>query len=750
MILKNLFRRKGRTLLTMMGVSIGVAAIIGLGTLANGLQAGYTAMLTGSKADLVLSQPNSFDISYSSVSEELEHTLLAMPEVESVSGMLQGFVQTEGIPIFFAFGYPEGSFVLDRFEIIAGESIFSREARQLRGKKLMLGASAAETLDKEPGDTLRLTDSIYRIVGIYETGDAFEDSGSVLAMPDAQDLLGKPRQVSLFYLRLKDPALQERLEQRIARQFDDLTLSSTDDFADKQLIGDVLQGYVWAIAGLAIVIGGVGMMNAQLMSVYERTREIGVLRSVGWSRRRILFLILSEALVVCLAGGALGVAMGWGSLQAFSGVAAFFGATPNQLDGSLLLQTLVVVLVMGVIAGLYPAWRASRLQPVEALRYEGGSSGEGVRRLPVGGMAVQSLWQRSTRTLLTMGAIGLTVGAIMALEGIVRGTSQTMSDLAVGSDVEVMVRQSNIADTSLSAIDERIGDRISALPEVESASGFVFTAVLVSETSSGFFILQGYEPNGFAIRRFNVTEGSRLSSNHQIILGRTMAEAMNKDVGETIDLGGSRYRIVGIFETGVGWEELGGVVSLRDAQSFAGRPRKVTMYAVKVTDPAQAPALVHKINERFPEVHAALAGEFVDQLPDMENADGMINAISVLTILVGGVGVLNTMLMAVFERTREIGVVRALGWRRRRVLGMILQEAMLLGILGGVGGIAIAFGLVEAIKAAPMIGDAVSAIWSLEVVMRAIAVAFFLGVIGGLYPAFRATRLQPIEALRYE
>jgi ABC-type antimicrobial peptide transport system permease subunit len=750
MIFKNLFRRKGRTLLTMMGVSIGVAAIIGLGTLATGLQDGYNAMLTGSQADLVLSQPNSFDISFSSVPEEVGQQLLAMPEVSAVSGMLEGFVQTDGIPIFFAFGYPEGSFVLDRFNIIAGESIFSREARGLRGKKLMLGASAAETLEKQPGDTLRLTDSVYRIVGIYETGDAFEDSGSVLAMPDAQDLLGKPRQVSLFYLQLEDPALRDRLEQRITRQFDDLSLSSTADFADKQLIGDVLQGYVWAIAGLAILIGGVGMMNAQLMSVYERTREIGVLRSVGWSRWRILLMILSEALVVCLAGGLMGVAMGWGSLRAFSGLAAFFGATPNQLDSGLLLQALIVVLTMGVIAGVYPAWRASQLQPVEALRYEGGSSGKGVRRLPVGGMAVQSLWQRSTRTLLTVGAIGLTVGAIMALEGIIRGTSQTMSDLAFGSDVEIMVRQSNIADTSLSAIDERIGERIAALPEVESASGFVFTAVLVPEANSGFFILQGYEPNGYAVRRFNVTEGNRLSSNHQIILGRTMAEALNKKVGETIDLGGSRFRIVGIFETGVGWEELGGVVSLRDGQAFAGRPHKVTMFAVKVRDPSQAPGLVEQINLRFPEVHAALAGEFVDQLPDMENADGMINAISVLTILVGGVGVLNTMLMAVFERTREIGVIRALGWRRRRVLGLILRESMLLGILGGVSGIGIALGLVEGIRLAPLIGDAVTAIWSLEVVTRAIAVAFFLGVIGGLYPAFRATRLQPVEALRYE
>jgi putative ABC transport system permease protein len=200
----------------------------------------------------------------------------------------------------------------------------------------------------------------------------------------------------------------------------------------------------------------------------------------------------------------------------------------------------------------------------------------------------------------------------------------------------------------------------------------------------------------------------------------------------------------------VGWEEMGGVVTLHDGQAFAGRPRKVTMYAVNIHDPDQAGSVVQKINTRLPEAHAALAGEFVEQLPDMRNMDAMLNGISILAVLVGGVGVLNTMLMAVLERTREIGVLRALGWRRRAVLGMILQEALAIGLLGGLAGIGIAFGLVYAAGVIPMIGEAFQPEFSGEVFARAILVALFLGVIGGLYPAFRATRLQPVEALHYE
>ncbi len=424
MIIKNLFRRKGRTFLTILGISIGVAAIIGLGTLADGFEAGYNALLTGSNADLVLSQPDSFDISLSSVDEAVGIDLAMMPEVAEVSGLLEGFVQTENLPLFFVFGYPNDSFILDRFNIIEGESLGAPTAQQAHGKGILLGVSGAEALSKSVGETLRLNESAYRIIGIFETGDPFEDSGAVLEMADAQELLGKPRQVSLFYIRLKDLELRDRLTSRVARRWANLEISGTDEFADKQMIDEFLQGYVWVIAGLAIVIGGVGMMNAQLMSVFERTREIGVLRAVGWSSGRVLRMILGESVLVSFFGGIFGIGLGWLLLTSFAEVASFFGATATAIKPGLLGQAFFVVFFLGIIGGLYPAWRAARLAPVEALRYEGGSSGTKSRRLPVGGMAVQSLWQRSSRSLLTLGAIGLTVGSIMALEGIIRGAAE--------------------------------------------------------------------------------------------------------------------------------------------------------------------------------------------------------------------------------------------------------------------------------------------------------------------------------------
>ncbi len=747
MLFKNLFRQKGRTLLTIFGVSIGVAAIVGLGALANGLQAGYDSILTGSRADLILSQPGAIDLTTTSIEESIAADLDAMPEITAVSGMLQGFVSTENVPYFFIYGYPEDSFVLNRFHIIEGGGLGSREAMQAQGNPLILGASAAEVLHKEVGDTVRIMESVFRVVGIYETGATLEDNGAIISLRDAQQVLGKTRQVSVFYIQLKDPGLRERLERRVDRLWPDLSLSGTEEFADKQLMGDYIQAFAWGIAGLAILIGGVSMMNAQLMSVMERTREIGVLRATGWSSRRVLGMILSESLVVSLLGGALGVLFGWLVLMAFSNVAGFFGASATSINLSILSQAFATVMVLGIVGGSYPAWRASRLQPVEALRYEGGTSGSEVNRLPAGGMAAQSLWQRSTRTLLTLGVIGITVGGIMALEAIIGGVTDVIS--AMSGDAEIMVRQSGVADTEYSALDERIGDKIAVLPGVAHVSGLGFTGAILPD-SGAIFILFGYAPNEYAIQQFNVVEGEPLTNNHQILLGRMISDALHKSIGDIIEIGGSRFRVVGIYESGTTWEEMGGIVSLRDAQSYMGRPRKVTMYMVKVEDPSRAPEIVERINTEFPDTHASLSGEFVEQMPDMQTMDGMMAAISFLAIAVGGIGVLNTMLMSVLERTREIGVLRALGWRRRRVLGMIINESLLLGLFGGAAGVVLAFGLTYLLSLIPMFGSFLSAQWDFIIFARALAVALLLGLLGGLYPAYRATRLQPVEALRYE
>jgi putative ABC transport system permease protein len=309
MVLKNLLRRKGRTLLTILGIGVGMSAIIGLSALADGLEEGYAAVTNGSKADYVLSDAEAYDIMVSTIDERIGEELQAMSEISEISPALQGLVQAEGAAYFFVYSYPPDSFVLERFRLVDGVDIYSHEADQSRGKPVMMGASAAESMNKEVGDMLRIGDGTYRVVGIYETGESFEEGAALLRMEDAQTLLGMSGKVNMYYIKIKDPSLGERLQTRIERLYPDLKLNTTAKLTEKNEQADSMRGMVTGISILAVTIGGLGMMNTQLMAVMERTREIGTLRALGWRRWRIMLMILGESILVGLLGGLLGAAL---------------------------------------------------------------------------------------------------------------------------------------------------------------------------------------------------------------------------------------------------------------------------------------------------------------------------------------------------------------------------------------------------------------------------------------------------------
>lgn len=749
MVIKNLLRRKGRTILTVLGISIGVSAIIILGVMADGIGKGYESVISGSKADLTLSQKNTLEISMSGIDEGIGDQLRGMSEISEVSGMTQGIVTADDLPYFYLWGYAVDSFVLDRFKLIEGESIDSRTAETIHGKPIMIGSGAAEALNKGVGDSVRLTSTSFRIIGIYETGSAFEDGGGVVQLEDAQQLLGRLRQVNMFHIKLKDPQYQDRVISRAERLWPDYQMVTSRELSEQQVMGDTMNVYVSVMAGIAIVIGGVGMTNAQLMAVFERTREIGVLRAVGWSSRRVLMMIMQETLIVSMLGGAVGILLGMLGVKSMEAYLVAFGGTLDNIGFKLIAQALITVFILGLVGGLFPAWRASRLTPIEALRYEGGSGGDKIKRFPVGGMAVQSLWQRTTRTLLTITMIAITIASIISFRAIGDATKGLLDNMAMADGAEIMVRQADLSDTSQSVVDQADLSKIASLDEVEGVSGFVFTSVSMPETF--FFIVMGFEPNNFGIHRYKVVEGHRIIANHQIMLGKTAATTMKKEPGDTIELGNSRYKVVGIYQTGVGWENMGGVISLRDAQVMSGRPRKVTMASVKVVNPEEAEAVVDMINQKFPDIHATLSGDFAENLPDIEAMNAMTGGISFLAVVIGGVGIMNTMLMAVLERTREIGTLRALGWRRRTVLINIMKEALILGSAGGAAAIPLAGFLILLIKMIPSVSSMFSSLGlSIANVFIAVVVSVTLGVVGGFYPALRATRMQPVEALRYE
>jgi ABC-type antimicrobial peptide transport system permease subunit len=743
MIFKNLFRRKGRTILTLLGISIGVAAIIALGAISKGLKAGFAAMTQGSQADLVISQAESLSALVSSVDETVADEVRNLPGVADVNGMLYTNALLDNTTYLILFGYDPGGFAIDHFRIVEGQAL--AEARGARGKPVILGRQAAESMDVQVGDALRITGSAFRVVGIYETGSGFEDAAAVVPLEEAQALALQLHRVSVLYVKLDDPGQADPLRARIERRFKDLSVATSAGFASQEELFDLLDGIAMAVAGLAVVIGGIIMTNTLWMSVFERTREIGVLRSLGWRRRRVMRMVLGESVVLALLGGLIGSSLGILGLVAIRQSGSVLGILGSQLTPDIFVRALVTVLALGLVGGAYPAWWASRLLPVEALQYEGGGRAREVH-IP-GGMTVRNLWRRRTRTVLTLLSIGVSIAAVVALGGVAGGMLGAFTTMMRDSQTDLFVAEAGV-DMDFSAIDERVGARLAARTEVDGVSGMFWTGT--STEDMPMMIVYGYHPREFAIRRYRIVEGEPLSGRREIIVGRMAADKIGVEVGDTLRLLNSNFRVVGIYETGTAFEDAGVVIGLREAQSITGKLRQVQFYLVSLRDPDQVDAVQADLEAAFPDLDFALTSELTESASDFRVMQEMADQLSLAAVFIGALGMLNTMLMSVLERTREIGVLRSLGWRRRQVLWMILKESLVLGVIGGFFGIPLGMGLGLLVGTAGIWGGALEPTYTPRLFVQAVVVAAVAGVIGGLYPAWRATRMRPVEALRYE
>jgi ABC-type antimicrobial peptide transport system permease subunit len=739
MMFRNLWRRKTRTMLTLVAVSLGVATIVSLVAVADGLIGGYAALWSGAEADLTVSQGEALDPSTSVIDEDLGAQLLKVAGVKAVAGMIYGEMTTDQIPYLLVFGHDPEGFAIEHFKIVEGEGLTSRSSREI-----IIGKVAADVLDRGVGDSIRMYDSAYRIVGIYETGQALEEGGGVVSLADAQTMLKRPQQVNVLQVQLKELADADEVRERIERRFPDLSVMKSGDYATEESMMDMVSAFAWGVSILAVLIGGVGMMNTVLMSIFERTREIGLLRALGWRRGRVLRMILAESVGLSLMGGVLGSGLGIVIVIIFGKIPATAGLMVGEFSVSLFIQAFLVALGLGAIGGLYPAWRASELDPLLAMQYDAERGEEATRRWP-GGMIVRSLVRRRTRSLLTVLGIGIAVAAVVALSGMAEGFGEQFNSIGRVGQIDLMAAEAGISDMQFSAIDERVVKRIAALPEVKSVAGVVFGITSAEEIP--FLFVQGYQPNTDAIEHFTIVDGGPLTGTRQALVGRAAAETLGVTVGDSVNIVGSRFRVAGIFETGVALEDGGMVISLREAQALFGRPRKVGFLGIALRDPRQVDSVLAELEENFPEISVSKTSEFADSLPDFQAMDAMIGAISFLAVLVGGIGMMNTVFMSVFERTREIGVLRALGWRKGRVLLMVMKESLVLSALGGVVGILLGMGLGSSF---PLLLAMLVPLYPAELLVRALLLALVLGSIAGLYPAWWASRLDPLEALRYE
>ena len=364
-------------------------------------------------------------------------------------------------------------------------------------------------------------------------------------------------------------------------------------------------------------------------------------------------------------------------------------------------------------------------------------------------MVWRNLLRRPARTVLTAAGVALGVGLIVALLSLATGVQRTAEQLIHIGRADFGLFQSDVSDFSRSLLPESLAERVAAVPGVAQTAKLKLWPSDVDDQNS-FFVF-GLEPNEFVWRRL-VLLGGGAAGHGELLLGDRAARRLGLGIGEMLELKrGKRYRVAGIYHSGDVFEDSGAVLPLRVVQRLAQRPREVTTVAVAVTPGVRAQTVAHRLEQRFPgtvAVYEPSQAIKVDTSSRLIVDTGWI--ISLLALIVGGIGVTNTMAMSVVERVREIGILRAVGWRAWRIGALIIGEAV------GISLLALGVGLGLGVLAADVFSDHTSTSglvrpdFTAGVFAWGLAFALGVAVVGAAYPTWRALRLSPVEALRRE
>jgi putative ABC transport system permease protein len=407
--LVSLAANKLRSALTMLGIIIGVAAVISLMGVGRGASAAIDSQINSMGTNLLFVTPGSTSESGVRTAQGSAQSLtyedavaLADPEqgltaVAAVAPQVGAFGQVvyQGNNVFTqVLGVTDDYASVRNYELAYGDFITDVNV-QTKQSVAVLGAGVVEDLFSDGADPLgksvRINNIPFKVVGVLEakggSGMGSQDDQILVPITTAMSRLSRSRygasntvsQISV-QVASKDQidtatgeisaVLRQRHNIRSAAE-DDFTVQSQEDILESATaITDVLTLFLGGVAGISLLVGGIGIMNIMLVSVTERTREIGIRKAIGATRKNVLAQFLTEATVLSVLGGLIGVAAGAGIAQLISGVSIGSMTLEPTIDLDSVLLATLFSLAVGLFFGIYPAYRASSLNPIEALRYE--------------------------------------------------------------------------------------------------------------------------------------------------------------------------------------------------------------------------------------------------------------------------------------------------------------------------------------------------------------------------------------------
>lgn len=364
-------------------------------------------------------------------------------------------------------------------------------------------------------------------------------------------------------------------------------------------------------------------------------------------------------------------------------------------------------------------------------------------------LIIKNPFRKRSSAILAIIGIGIGIATIVALGAITDGMVSSLEDTihAGGADFTISGKDTGKTAYGTNTIDANWTEKIKNFDGVESA--YPIYVILATVDKNPYFTLIGIDPEGSTTADLSITQGRLYTDNSsEVVLGKVSAKNMNLTVGDSLKINGEDFKIVGLYETGNSNDDSSAYTSIKTVGRLMDDPNHVSNIYVKTKKDIDSKTVADNINNKYGNDITVISD--INQMGQMKDMITMLKsasfAISILAIIVGGLGIINTMLMSVLDGTREIGVLKAVGWSNKKVLGMIIGESIVITLIAAIVGSI--FGVIIVELLGPVIGF--EGIFSLKIFAQAFLIALTVGIIGGLYPAIKAVKLPPTEALRYE
>jgi putative ABC transport system permease protein len=845
--LKGLLARKLRTFLTGFAVIIGVAFVAGTFV--------FTDTIDASFKDLFERASKGTDVSVQSrlaVEEDFAtpppmpadtlDRVKDLPGVEEAAGFVSAdatLLDPDGEPIisggpptlllssgperFDPFTYPDGGPPEGPDDVVIDKATADE-----------FGWSVGQTVTV----AAREPEKQYTVSGIARLGDSDNLAGSrmvLMTLAEAQRVLQEPgyHDISIAASSGTSP---EELKATVARELGSgFAVRTGEEQAEKsaQDLSDAL-GFIrialLVFAAVAVLVGGFLIFNTFSVTVAQRTREFALMRTLGASRGQVLRSVLAETVVIGLGASILGILGGLLVAPGLRGLLGAFGldlgTTSSQLQTRTILISLMVGVVATVVSGFVPARRATRVQPVEAMR-DADTLGPGhvrKRRIAIAvlveaagvaallyGLLGDVGSASSTASVLGLGTLLMIFGLALLAPTLVRPlssaigrpleriqgltgrlarenstrqpqrTAVTASALMIGVALVVLVTifAAGLRATIDQGIDEQVRadgivtheDGLSPLPkgitaQLASADGVSTVSAIRFETGrifgeSGNTGVTGVDPSTVRdVLTLKWDEGSddllsQLGTD-QAVVSNEFADFKDLAVGDTVRLTTPRgdevsYRVAGIYDSAAG--VVGGMVVGNDSLTRLWKTEDIA-FALVAGQPGADPEVIKRAEvgalQSFPTAKPQTIADFKEeQNKQVDSLVGLVYALLSLSVIVALLGIINTLALSVHERTRELGMLRAVGMSRRQVRRMVRGESVITAAIGAVLGIVLGVAF-AAILSRPLADEGFVFELPVGTLITVAILAALAGVLAATPPARRAARVDVLRAVTTE